>query len=294
MYEKVENCPICSNSDFKNYIVCKDYLVSDESFVITQCTQCDFLLTNPRPSQEEIGKYYQSEAYISHSSTKKGLQNKLYHFVRQRALKKKLQLVTRLNQSKTGSILDVGCGTGHFLQTCKKKGWKIDGIEVDSNTNKRAQEILQQPIHPSLSDITNRSYDIITLWHVLEHVHDLNSYIESIKTLLSPKGHLIVAVPNHNSFDRQHYKEYWAAYDLPRHLYHFTQSTMKALMKKHGLKIKDTLPMKYDAHYVSLLSEKYISGKSSYLRAYKMGKKSNQWAKEHNNDYSSLIYIIKP
>lgn len=291
MYEKVEICPICDNDKFTNYIICKDHLVSYESFAITQCTSCQFLLTNPRPSQDEISKYYKSDQYVSHTSTKKGIINKIYHIVRKKALNNKLKLINSL-QPKKGKLLDIGCGTGHFLSTCKANNWTITGIEVDPEANHLASTNTNETIYPSLESLPEQKFDVITLWHVLEHVHDLTGYITRIKSLLSKTGSLIIAVPNHDAYDRKHYKENWAAYDLPRHLYHFDKNSMAKLVKKHGLKLSQTLPMKYDSFYVSLLSEKYITGKSKLFKAYKLGKKSNNEAKQTNN-YSSLIYVIK-
>lgn len=291
--EKLSNCPVCKNSNTNHYLTCKDYTVSHENFEIVCCENCGFKFTNPRPSQNEIGKYYKSESYISHSNTSKGLISKLYHSVRKYTLKGKLNLINGL-LAKRGSLLDVGCGTGMFLKTCQEDGWKISGIEVDESAGKYASELTGIEIKTEiLGSFSGEQFDIISMWHVLEHVHLLEETVQWLYERLSDKGYLIIAVPNHESKDAQIYQENWAAYDVPRHLYHFSQASISQLFKQKGFYLHKTLPMYFDSFYVSMLSTKYKSGKINYTEAFFKGLKSNNWAKDHNNNYSSLIYIFK-
>ncbi len=291
MLEKLDNCPVCSSPQSTVFVTCKDYTVSGEAFSIVQCRDCNFKYTNPRPTEESSGVYYQSESYVSHSETKKGLVNKLYHIIRERALAGKLTLVNSLHTK--GKLLDVGCGTGDFLRVCKQDGWQVKGIEVDARARSKASVNSGSEIQPALLEAyENEKFDVITLWHVLEHIHQLHESIEKINVLLEKGGVVLIAVPNSDSWDAQNYKQYWAAYDVPRHLYHFNQLTLAQLLAKHGLKIARTEPMKYDAFYISMLSSKYRSGSTHYLEALKNGFLSNLRAAREQNNYSSLIYII--
>ena len=288
-----KSCPVCSGTEFGKHLTVKDHSISGETFNISVCKNCEFKFTNPIPSEETIGKYYQSDDYISHSDTNKGIINKLYHLVRKQSLKSKINLINKSTNQQKGTILDIGCGTGYFLQACKENGWKIEGMEPDSTARTLAEKNTGQTIHKDLLSINEEGkYDLITLWHVLEHVHKLNESIQHIHKLLKPNGVLIIAVPNCLSYDSITYNDYWAAYDVPRHLYHFTQSDMDKLLNKHKFSRTETKPMIFDSFYVSMLSDKYKYGKTNYFRAFLTGLKSNLKASKTNN-YSSLIYIFK-
>lgn len=292
MYEKVESCPSCNSKEFKNHMICDDFSVSKESFAIMKCSNCGLLLTSPRPGKDEIGSYYQSEDYISHTNQANNLINWIYKIARNYTLRKKFKLIKRLASKK--SILDYGCGTGHLLNFIQQnKAWKTMGIEPDEMARTLAISDHDLNVVGSIEDLPDKKFSVITLWHVLEHVHDLNETIQSLKTHLSKKGRLVIAVPNHESFDQQIYKQHWAAYDVPRHLYHFNQLTIKELMKYNKFTLEETLPMKLDAYYVSMLSEKHKTGKINYLKSVINGWKSNTWARNNNKNYSSLIYIFK-
>ena len=294
MYEKLTECPVCGGQNLTNHKIIMDYSVSKESFVISLCKGCQFQFTNPRPTAEEIGKYYESEDYISHTNKGNSPINVVYKLARQFALKSKCRLINSITSSKKGSLLDYGCGTGYFLHTMKKDGWKIAGIEPNEQARKLAKELTSETVKASIEELEmkNKKFNIITLWHVLEHIHELNKTIATLKSLLKEKGRLIIAVPNISSHDNSIYQEQWAAYDVPRHLYHFNQDSMKTLMLKHGLKVKNVYPMRLDSYYISLLSEKYKTGKSNYVKSIINGYKSNSYASKDNN-YSSLIYEIK-
>ena len=290
MLEKIIKCPLCSCTSQQTFIESKDYFLSGESFSIQQCEQCSFKFTNPRPTFDEIGKYYESKEYISHTGKANNLLNFIYKIAQQYTLTKKEKIVNKYCGRK--SILDFGCGTGDFLHTCNQKGWKIHGFEPDKNARNIASSKNGIPIFSSIEQISHLPpIDIITLWHVLEHIHDLNQTIKILSSKLTEDGKILIGVPNHECYDAKFYKEFWAAYDLPRHLYHFSQSTMKLLLKKHALKINAIIPMKLDSFYVSLLSEKYKNGKQNYITSFINGYKSNTYAKKNHYNYSSLIYI---
>jgi 2-polyprenyl-3-methyl-5-hydroxy-6-metoxy-1,4-benzoquinol methylase len=293
MYEKLSECPVCSASNLKNHKVVKDHAVSQESFNIMICENCNFQFTNPRPDRKEIGKYYQSDGYISHSDKANSPINFIYKIARKSALLKKRNLINSIAKHQKGRLLDFGCGTGYFLDTMKKDGWKVSGIEPNQDARAIANQKVKVKETIDQLHLKNKKYNVITLWHVLEHIHDLNDTIKQLKSILKEKGKLVIAVPNIESYEQSVFQEDWAAYDVPRHLYHFNQETMKTLMLKNGLKIKKTYPMKLDAYYISLLSNKYRFQTNKFIKSFITGYKSNSYAVKHNNNFSSLIYIIK-
>ncbi len=297
--ETLDFCPVCNAGLFEPFLICKDYTVSREDFQIVRCKSCGFAFTNPRPLPKELGKYYKSEEYISHTDTRKGLVNSLYHLVRKYTLIKKLQSIVRLcgrpSKINPRSILDIGSGTGVFLDICTRAGFSCIGIEPDQDARTSAMNSYGLDIREEteLDNMTKKSFDVITLWHVLEHVPFLNERIIQLKELLKPTGIVIVAVPNRSSFDAKYYEKFWAAYDLPRHLYHFTPKDIRQLFDKHGMKIERILPMRFDSFYVSMLSERYKRGKINYLSAVMIGLKSNLKAIRNGSEFSSQVYVIK-
>ncbi len=286
-------CPVCSSSDINPLFTVNDHSVSKEDFVIWQCGNCTVRFTQDAPDPYSMKSYYQSEDYISHSNSKKGLVNKVYLSVRNYTLQRKAQLV-EAHTLKQGSILDIGAGTGAFLHTMKRRGWITMGVEPDGGARQQALKLYDQQLSDmgDLDHIRPQSLDAVTLWHVLEHVHELHSQIEQLKSLIKKEGRIFIAVPNINSLDNSIYQLFWAAYDVPRHLYHFSPQSMKVLTKVHGLKILDIRPMWFDAFYISLLSSKYKNGKASWLGAAINGIRSNTAAWLYPQQCSSIIYII--
>ena len=250
----------------KENIKVKDHSVSGEEFELIQNLEYGFLETTPQPSSDKLHEYYKSEDYISHTDSKRNLFEKAYHLVRTISLKKKLRLINS-SVSKSKNLLDVGCGTGDFLQTAQQNNWQVSGIEP----NEQARHIANKKTNNSVFEIEallkfeSNSFDVITLWHVLEHLPNLEDHIRVFKKLLKPKGTLIIAIPNYKSYDAKHYKQFWAAYDVPRHLWHFNQASISKLVSKQSLKVKKVKPMWFDSFYVSMLSEKHKTGKKTFL-----------------------------
>lgn len=289
----IDKCLVCGSDSFEPFLVCKDYTVSQENFNIVSCKSCGFKFTNPRPENSVIGDYYKAEEYVSHSNTTKGVVNKLYHSVRNYTLKQKLKLIS--SYVSRGTMLDYGCGTGMFLNVCKNDGWETYGMEPDDNARKMSIEKGLDVFSDKdkVSDrIADKKFNAITLWHVLEHVTDMEATLSFFKSKLNDDGVLIIAVPNHVSYDAQYYKEFWAAYDVPRHLHHFDINSMTSLVEKAGFKFKESKPMKFDSFYVSMLSEKYKTGSVNLVKAFLVGLTSNFKAKD-THSYSSTIYIFK-
>ena len=286
-------CPVCKSTDFKYLFDVKDYTVSSESFRVCHCNNCSLRFTNPIPTQEAIGPYYKSEEYISHSNTSKGLINRVYKIVRNRTLQEKKNLVIKATGQERGRALDIGCGTGEFLNTLKKRSWSVTGVEPDPDARKMAVNNFGISVFPSedLMGLPEEKYDAVTMWHVLEHVHELDAYMEKIRKLIKPDGAIIIAVPNYNSHDAEKYGVHWAAYDVPRHLYHFTKTSMETLLGRHQLKLQTIRIMPFDSFYVSMLSERYREG--SMIRGMFVGLKSWWQSLSRNDRCSSVIYIIR-
>ena len=267
----------------------KDYSVSKEIFELHHNPEYDLLITFPKPSLEKLPSYYESEDYISHTDGKRSLFERLYHFIKNIALKNKVKLINA--QSEKGKLLDIGAGTGDFLVVAKNDGWQTIGIEPSLKAKTIA---INKGVNlaDNISDLESNSFDVITMWHVLEHVPNLDEYIIELKRLLKPSGTIIIAVPNFKSFDANFYGRHWAAYDVPRHIWHFSKTTIDKLFLEKEMKLVEVLPMKFDSFYVSLLSEKYKTGSMNFIRAFCVGLKSNLSGKK-TKEYSSHIYIIK-
>jgi 2-polyprenyl-3-methyl-5-hydroxy-6-metoxy-1,4-benzoquinol methylase len=274
----------------KHFLTVKDYSVSQETFDLYHDETLDMLITHPQPSLDILGKYYESADYISHTDSKRSLFEKAYHFVKNIALKNKLDLINSHQPSK-GQILDIGAGTGEFLAVAGKDGWKTVGVEPSDKAKAIAKNKGVSFVE-NTSELESQSFDIISMWHVLEHVPNLDEQIKELKRLLKPTGTLIVAVPNFKSFDAKHYGNFWAAYDVPIHFWHFSKKAIQLLFDKENMELQKVLPMKFDSFYVSLLSEKYKNGKMNYIKAFLIGLQSNIKAMK-NMEYSSHIYIIK-
>jgi len=290
-----DGCPICHSGNIQQKFSAKDYTVTGESFMIFQCNDCRGAFTQDVPGKHDIGRYYASENYISHSDTSEGLINRIYHTVRKKTLQQKKALIINITGQSKGNVLDIGCGTGAFIHTMQQAGWETTGLEPDETARKKAAELYQINPLPSgeLFALPANSFDAVTMWHVLEHVHELHEYVAQIKLLLKPGGKFVVAVPNYTSPDALHYQQFWAALDVPRHLYHFSPASMKALMTLHGMQVMETRPMWFDSFYVSMLSEQYRRGKGNMVGAFLNGFVSNAKAVFNKEKCSSVIYIIR-
>jgi 2-polyprenyl-3-methyl-5-hydroxy-6-metoxy-1,4-benzoquinol methylase len=290
-----DKCPVCASSAIQRVLTAKDHTVSGKSFDIWQCAHCSLRFTQDAPSIEEIGDYYRSENYISHTETSKGIINSLYLRVRKYTLRSKRRFVERETGLSKGTILDIGAGTGAYLHHMRQAGWDTEGLEPDAQAINRAAANYSLTLRPSsdLFLLPASKFDAITMWHVLEHVHALHEYIIRIKQLLKQGGTLFIAVPNYTSYDAEKYREFWAAYDVPRHLYHFSPAAMQELARIHDLTILKYQPMWFDSFYVSMLSEKYRGNILGPANAVLAGMRSNGKAFSKNRKASSLIYVLR-
>lgn len=290
---KIEECPSCQSVSFNPVFTAADHVVSGDLFDIIECDNCHIRLTNPIPDEKEILPYYDSDDYVSHSETTRGAINKLYAVVRRVMLIRKRKVIQSLGPGRSGKLLEIGCGAGAFLNEMHRSGWEVLGIEP----NRRARDTVMRKYSLAVRSPEEwftqpeSSYDVIALWHVLEHLHSLDGYLRRIRTCLEDNGVLIVAVPNYRSFDGEYYQSRWAAYDLPRHLYHFTYESMTVLLKRYGLTITTIKRLPFDAFYASMLSEKHSEG--FVARGLWIGLRSYLQALGDTKRSSSIIYVVR-
>ncbi len=301
----ITHCPICGSKKLNPVHECKDYFALGDCFMIKECESCGFRFTDEAPSEDEIGIYYKAEDYVSHSDTQKGIVNKLYHFARNMMLRKKGNMVDDIYNynHKEGSdqkkhILDIGAGTGYFLNEMNERGWLVEGAEKSDDARVFADKHFKIELARSIADYMGtpsnmKKYDIITLWHVLEHLENLNGSLNDIRSLLKDNGNLILALPNCASYDARKYKEYWAAYDVPRHLWHFTPETVSMVASKNGFEVERIAAMPLDAFYISMLSEKYKGNKLPFVAGMLTGMSSLLRVAKDPKQASSIIYVLK-
>jgi SAM-dependent methyltransferase len=290
LYNKLDKCPICENRELEEYLRTKDFTFSKEEFILQRCKSCGFRFTNPIPEEENIGNYYGAENYMSHATqSKKGLMPFVYKRVRNINLKRKIKQLKK--HAKGNVLLDIGAGNGFFLDSAQRHGFLVHGLEP----GEKARSIAKNDFGLDLKDpgeinkIESNSVDVITMWHVLEHVYHLKRDIREYTRILKEDGVLIVAVPNIDSFDARYYQEYWDGLDLPLHLYHFCPNDIRNLFDQFGMEMLEMVPMKFDSFWVSMNSEKFKGG--NLIKAFFIGFKSNLVAS--NGKYSSQIYILK-
>ena len=294
--ETLTQCPVCQSAQFDAFLKVKDHTVSKAEFQIVACDSCGFKFTNPRPPAEEIGQYYESANYISHHDEARDLMSTIYNKVRNHTTQQKIKLLDRAVEKKV-SLLDVGSGAGFFLSQAKVAGWQVSGTEPDSQARAIGQSRVGKDIYETIEDpfFANKKYDAITMWHVLEHVHRLNETMDWLHEHLDSKGKIFIAVPNAESHDARQFQENWAAYDVPRHLYHFSKKAVRQLSEAHRFKVQEILPMWFDAYYVGMLSTRYQLGKTSIPKSIWEGTVSN-WKGRKSADglpnTSSLIYVL--
>lgn len=296
--ETLSECPSCGNSVFTNHLSAKDYTYSKKEFHLVKCTKCTLVFTNPRPNEASIGKYYDNPEYVSHSDTNKGLLFLLYGIVKRQALAQKRKMLESLTATKT--ILDYGAGSGDFSAELADSNWDVTAFEPDTNArNKILEKSSRVHLSDTIESIPTESKSVIALWHVLEHVHRLKETIEQFQRILEVNGHLVIAVPNYNSKDAEHYETDWAAFDVPRHLYHFDFTSMKTLIENQGFELKEIKPMWFDSFYVSLLSQKNkntnggIRAILGWPVAFIIGLLSNFGALKSTKRCSSITYIFQ-
>ncbi len=291
--DQVIRCPACGYTGFEFFTQAHDFCVSRQLFQLERCSNCGLLATNPQPNPDTIAYYYQSEQYISHTGKSANwLIDIVYPAIRKLALNRKRRIIEKHQPCNTKSY--IGCGTGEFLHEMKRAGWSVTGVEPDQHARKKAQAKLNQLVFEKLEEIPQSTYQVITFWHVLEHLHFPEETLKKCHGLLKPGGMLLIALPNYQSWDGRHYQNFWAGYDVPRHLWHFTTKSVEMLLEQQEYQLLEMVPMWWDAYYISLLSEIYRNKPKNVLAQYWNGLisgiKSNLHARK-TGQYSSLLYL---
>lgn len=283
-------CPVCESEKTRLYLKLKDYFLSQEAFEIVECEDCKMLFTTPRPDKSVIGNYYKSEDYLSHNEHKKGLVPWIYNHVKKVNIRNKFKIAC--GDRTNPHLLDFGCGVGDFLHYAQQKGCEIMGCDMSEDARKFASEKLGKTVvtPEEIFALPHSTFDVITMWHVLEHIDNLKYQTEQLHRLLKDNGRLVIAVPNFMSYDAQYYKDKWAAFDVPRHLNHFHKESLQNVFKGK-FELEKIYPMKWDAFYISMMSENYIGKGNSFIKGILTGLKSNCKARK-TGDYSSLIYVF--
>ncbi len=287
------NCPACGYTSNTQYLQSYDYFLTQKPFAVNKCDDCGLLFTLPRPADSELPGYYDSQEYLSHPTGLQSLKARIYNRIRKFNLLQKYRLLESICEK--GKMLDYGCGSGEFLATCKSKGWDTSGIEVNDKARNFAIQQHRLEVYPEshIQNLPKESFDLITLWHVLEHIPNLNERIRDFYDLLKPGGQILLAVPNTDSWDAKYYQEKWAAWDLPRHLYHYNYNTLQKTVERQKFQFVKSFPMKLDAFYICLLSEQYRKNSFPWPLAFVNGLRSNRYARKNNQNYSSIISVFK-
>jgi 2-polyprenyl-3-methyl-5-hydroxy-6-metoxy-1,4-benzoquinol methylase len=287
-------CPLCRKSNLRLHLSTTDYSISKEPFDLFRCGDCDFIFTQNAPDEAHIGKYYESDDYISHSDTKRGVVNRLYHVARDFMLSQKWNLLRRLSDGK--KLLDLGSGSGYFLNFMKSKGYAVAGVEVSDSAVTFSKERFGLDVRSPLEFLTNygeKNFDIVTMWHVLEHLHDSDAYLQQVHKILKTNGLLVIAVPNCSSYDATHYQKFWAGYDVPRHLWHFTPKTLRTIADRNGFKVETIKKLPLDPFYNAMLSEKYKKNPLFLPAGFLFGMLAYLTSVFNIERASSPIYILK-
>ncbi len=293
----LRDCPLCGSNNFNIYGRFKDYLISKEEFSVVKCPECGFLFTNPRPEIEFLGDYYQSDEYISHTDSRESVFDHIYHWVRKFMIKRKLSFIDShlKNNVKRRILMDYGCGTGEFLMQARKSGYEVYGIEPNMDARDRAISkgiIVEKGL--GIRQNNNIDFQVITLWHVLEHIPEPKKIIHELAEILEKDGLIVVAVPEYLSYDSKYYKEQWVAWDVPRHLNHFNKDTLCNIFYAYGFRLEKIYPLIFDSFYVSLLTEKNRDGGfAGIIKAAFVGIISNMSAIFGYTPYSSQVYIFR-
>jgi 2-polyprenyl-3-methyl-5-hydroxy-6-metoxy-1,4-benzoquinol methylase len=289
-------CPLCDSENIAAALTVTDFHASGEIFMIYECADCQFLFTQDAPTGGAMDRYYNSRVYLPHSEHRKGFLNRTYYIVRHYMLARKAHLVMREAHRTHGRLLDIGTGTGYFPAKMQEKGWQVVATEKNKQARLFARRKFGLDVRPAeaLYEIGNDgAYDVITLWHVLEHLENLDTVWGRFYELLAPKGILVVAVPNASSFDASLLGPYWAAYDVPRHLWHFTPATIQQMASKYGFIMAARHPMPFDAFYIAMLSERNKGRKASFIRGLSIGVGAWLRALVRKDRSSSMIYIFR-
>lgn len=304
------NCPLCGSENYKINLSAPDrFNPNGSAFEIVRCLNCEVAFLNPRPTRQSIAEFYKNAAYQPFLSTQSNLSlwDRLYRWVRVYTIRSKRKKIEKL---KTGGLLlDVGCGTGEFLNEMQSSGWQVTGLEMDREAAEFAEKTYHLNVFRgdlSASSFAGSSFDVITLWHVLEHLPNPKESLKQAKDLLKEDGWLLIACPDIASLDARFYQKHWVALDAPRHLLHFEPKSMAALCDSVALQMREIQQLPLDAFYNCLMSEQLILTKNqrrrSFMPFYLMRAlgvaslsliRGSRWRSPQQRLGSSVLYFIQ-
>ena len=294
-YQDFEPCPLCGASEQIPYANCTDFTVSKESFTLMRCQSCGVVYTLDPPSEEQMCRYDKLNLKLKLGDSPTGLTSRLYYHVRSRMLRKKARIVESQAYRTSGSLLNYGAKTGFFSHKMERRGWKVTSVEKYHEERLFSLEMFHHRMIdvPDMALLQAGTFDVITMWHVFEHSHHPNELLDRFYELLRPGGILVMACPNIRSTDAMHYGPYWAAYDVPRHLWHFNPNSITGLAYRHGFTLMHHEKMPYDRFYISILSERHLRHRMAFLRGMLQGLRSWRISITKRGRSSSLVYVFR-
>ena len=295
IYQDFNSCPLCGAYGQTPYADCTDFTVSRESYILMRCPECGMVYTSNPPKECDTSKYDKLDLKLKLGDSPAGLIHKLYYYIRLRMLSRKAHIVESQSYRTGGSLLNYGAKTGYFSHKMERRGWKVTSIEKYHEERLFSLEMFHHRMFdvPEMDRLHPETFDVITLWHVFEHCYDPNGLLDKFYKLLRPTGILIMACPNIRSTDAMHYGPYWAAYDVPRHLWHFNTTSLSELAHKHGFTLMHRERMPFDCFYISILSEKHKRHKMAFLRGILYGFHCWLVSLAHPDSSSSMVYVFR-
>ncbi len=294
-YQEFKPCPLCGASGQIPYAGCTDYTVSKEHYTLMRCPSCGMVYTLDPPSQDKMAQYDKLGLKLKLGDSPSGLIGKLYYRVRSYMLGRKAHIVESQSYRTAGTLLNYGAKTGFFSHRMERRGWKVISVEKYHEERQFSLEMF----HHRMIDLNEMdklrpgTFDVITLWHVFEHNPHPDKLLDRFYDLLRPGGILVMACPNICSTDAMHYGPYWAAYDVPRHLWHFSPTSLCNLVHKHGFTLMHHESMPFDSFYISILSEKQMRHKLAFIRGFLYGLHSWLVSLSKRGKSSSLVYVFR-
>ena len=257
-------CPVCHAANSTIFMRVPDRFRPEPgtAYTLVRCVKCSLVYLNPRPVEESSGVFYESSEYTPFVSTGKqrSIMDRVYVAIREMNNRWKRRQIEAL-QPERGRLLDVGCGTGEFLQAMHAAGWQVRGVERDAKAAAYAVEQLQLDVVCGSLDtvpLAPASFDVVTMWHVLEHLYQPHKALMQVRDVLRPGGLLVIAVPNLLSLDARYYRQNWVAFDAPRHVQHFSPKSLRSLCEMHSFAHLRTRMLPFDPFFNALMSETVI------------------------------------
>lgn len=294
-YERLNPCPLCGAIETVPYATCSDHASSRLQYLLLRCPACGVVFTDNHPEEDEMEQFETLDSQIRRADSPEGITERLYRHVRRRMLRRKAGLVVRQSYRDSGTLLNYGAKRGFFSDHMERKGWKVTSVDRHHENRQFSLEHFHHRMSgmQEMSDFTPETFDVITLWHVFEHENEPERLLDTFHRILRPGGILVMSCPNICSTDAMHYGPYWAAYDVPRHLWHFNPVSLNRLVHRHGFTLMHHEKMPYDCFYISIMSEQYMMHRLAFLRGMAYGLHSWLVSLTRRGRSSSIVYVFR-